>query len=193
MSFSFLGPFHPVIVHTPIALLIFSAVFGLVARLFDRDWLKKTSVILLVFGFLGAWLAVQSGKPAHRVPEYEQGVPEDAIDTHALFGNRVVLLAGGALLAIGVASRLSGSAAAAVGALGLILQLLAAGAVGYTGFLGGKLVFEHGANVRIAGVLVKNPGAGTHRDENGKTAADTSATSSGDEEDRGRGRGRGGN
>lgn len=193
MSFSFLGPFHPVIVHTPIALLIFSAVFGVVARLFDRDWLKKTSVILLVFGFLGAWFAVQSGKPAHRVPEKEQGVPEEAIDTHAMFGDRVVWLAGGALVAIGLASRLSGPAAAAVGALGLVLQLLAAGTVGYTGFLGGKLVFEHGANVRIAGELVKNPGAGTDRDKDGNTAADSSATSSDDESGRGRGRGRGGN
>jgi uncharacterized membrane protein len=179
MSFSFLGPFHPVIVHTPIALLIFSAFFALVSRLFDRDWLKKTSVILLVFGFLGAWLAVQSGKPAHRVPEHEQGVPEDAIDAHAMIGNRVVLLAGGALVAIGIASRLSGNAATAMGIVGLVLQLLAAGAVGYTGFLGGKLVYEHGANVRIAGELVKNPGAGTHgsegeggTDKSGKTDHD---------------------
>ena len=66
MSFSFLGPFHPQIVHTPIVMLIFSAFLALVGRLFDREWLRKTSVLMLVFGFLGAFLAVQSGKPAHR-------------------------------------------------------------------------------------------------------------------------------
>lgn len=177
MSFSFLGPFHPVIVHTPIALLIFSAFFGLVARLIDRDWLRKTSVVLLVFGFIGAWFAVQSGKPAHRVPEHEQGVPEDAIDAHAMVGNRVVLLAGGALVAIGLASRMSGGAANALGIVGLVLQLLAAGAVGYTGFLGGKLVYEHGANVRIAGELVKNPGAGEHEEREAGEAPPVSADS----------------
>src|SRR5437016_10308111 len=55
MSFAFLGPYHPQIVHTPIVLLIFSAFFGILARLMDRDWLRKMSVTLLVFGFLGAF------------------------------------------------------------------------------------------------------------------------------------------
>lgn len=155
MNLSFLGPFHPVIVHTPIAMLIFSAVFALVGRLFDRDWLRKAAVVMLVFGFLGAWFAVQSGKPAHRVPEHEQGVPEEAIDTHAMLGQRVLYLAGGALAALAIGTRLQGSAASAVGIVALILQLLAAGAVGYTGFLGGKLVYEHGANVKVEGKLVK--------------------------------------
>src|SRR5262249_37601153 len=61
MNLSFLGPFHPQIVHTPVALLIFSAFFALIGRLTDRDWLKRASVLLLVFGFLGAFLAEQSG------------------------------------------------------------------------------------------------------------------------------------
>lgn len=156
MNLAFLGPFHPVIVHTPIAMLIFSAFFALVGRLFDREWLRKAAVVMLVFGFLGAWFAVQSGKPAHRVPEHEQGVPEDAIDTHAMLGNRVVLLAGGALAALAIGSRLQGNAANALGLIALVLQLLAAGAVGYTGFLGGKLVYEHGANVHVDGQLVKS-------------------------------------
>ena len=156
MNLTLLGPFHPVIVHTPIAMLIFSAFFALAGRLFDREWLRRAAVVMLVFGFLGAWFAVQSGKPAHRVPEYEQGVPEDAIDTHAMLGNRVLLLAGGALAALAIGSRLQGSAANALGLIALVLQLLAAGAVGYTGFLGGKLVFEHGANVHVDGQLVKS-------------------------------------
>lgn len=154
--FNFLGPFHPQIVHTPVALLVFSAFFALVGRIMDRDWLKKTSVLLLVFGFLGAFLAVQSGKPAHRVPEHQQGVPEQAIDTHEMLGERTMYLAGLALVALFIASRLKGGAAAAVGALGLILQLLAAGCVAYTGYLGGKLVYDHGANVKVDGQLVKS-------------------------------------
>jgi len=165
MNLSFLGPFHPVIVHTPIALLIFSAVFALVGRLFDRDWLRKASVVMLVFGFLGAFFAVQSGKPAHKVPEHQQGVPEEAIDTHAMVGERVMYLAGGALVALGIGSRLQGGAAQALGGIALILQLLAAGAVGYTGFLGGKLVYEHGANVKVDGQLVKSSKAPEHSED----------------------------
>jgi len=156
MHLSWLGAFHPQIVHTPIVLLISSALFALVGRLTDRDWVKKMSVVMLVFGFLGAFLAVQSGKPAHRVPEHQQGVPEQAIDTHEMLGERTMYLSGLALLALFIAARLKGGAASAVGALGLILQLLAAGCVAYTGYLGGKLVFEHGANVKVDGQLVKS-------------------------------------
>ena len=156
MNLSFLGQFHPQIVHTPIVLLIFSAFLALVGRLMDRDWLKKASVVLLVFGFLGAFCAVQSGKPAHRVPEHQQGVPEKDIDTHEMMGERTMYLAGLALVALFAASRLKGGAAAAVGGLGLILQLLAAGAVGYAAHLGGQLVYQHGANVKVDGQLVKS-------------------------------------
>jgi uncharacterized membrane protein len=168
MSFSFLGPFHPQIVHTPIALLIFSAFFALVGRLFDRDWLRKASVVMLVFGFLGAFLAVQSGKPAHRVPEHEQGVSEEAIDEHGEGGERVMYLAGAALAALFVASRLKGGAANAVAGLALLLQLGAAVLVGVTGHRGGQLVYEQGANVRVDGQLVKGKNAGKHEDEPGE-------------------------
>ena len=156
MNLSFLGPFHPQIVHTPIVLIIFSAFFALIGRITDRDWLKKASLVMLVFGWLGAWTAVQSGGPAHRVPEHEQGVPEEAIDTHAMLGKRTMWLAGLALVALFGASRLKGGAATAVSALGLILQLLAAGAVGYAAHLGGQLVYQHGANVKVDGQLVKS-------------------------------------
>jgi uncharacterized membrane protein len=156
MNLSFLGPFHPQIVHTPIVMLIFSALFALVGRLTDREWLKRSATVMLVFGYLGAFLAVQSGKPAHRVPEHQQGVPEAAIDTHAMVGTRTMWLSGLALLALFGASRLKGGAASALGGIGLLLQLLAAGAVGYTGYLGGKLVYDHGANVKVDGQLVKS-------------------------------------
>ena len=170
--FSFLGPFHPQIVHAPIVLIIFSAFFALIGKLMDRDWLRKTSVLLLVFGFLGAFVAVQSGKPAHRVPEHQQGVPEEAIDTHEMLGERTMYLAGLALIALFAASRLKGGTAAAVGALALILQLLAAGCVAYTGYLGGKLVFDHGANVKVDGQLVKSAHAAEHKAEPGEKDED---------------------
>lgn len=154
--FDFLGPFHPHIVHTPIALLVCSAVFAILARLFDRDWLKKTSVLLLVIGFVGSLLAEQSGKPAHRVPEQKQGVPEEAIYEHSDAAVWVTRTAGAALIALGVATRLKGGAAAAVSALALVFQIMSAVAVVRTGWLGGKLTYEHGANVKVDGQLVKS-------------------------------------
>ena len=155
-----IGRFHPQIVHTPIVMLVFSAFFAIVGRLFDRDWVRKASVLLLVFGFLGAFAAVRSGLIAHRVPEHRQGVPEEAIDDHGEAGQWAMYLAGAALVAVAVASRLSGPAAGVVGGLALLLQLMAASAVGVAGYRGGALVYEHGANVRIAGQLVKDAAHG---------------------------------
>jgi uncharacterized membrane protein len=159
-------------VHTPIVMLIFSAFFAVVGRLMDRDWLKKTSVVLLVFGFLGAFLAVRSGTIAHRVPEHQQGVPEKDIDTHEMMGERTMYLSGLALVALFAASRLKGGPATAIGALALILQLLAAGAVAYGGYLGGKLVYEHGANVKVDGQLVKSVHAAEREHEPRRGEAD---------------------
>jgi uncharacterized membrane protein len=163
--FDFLGPFHPQIVHTPVALLIFSAFFSILGHVMDRDWLKKTAVLLLVFGLVGSFLAEQSGKPAHRVPEREQGVPEDAIHEHSDAAEWVTRTAAGALVALGIATRLKGGARTAVTGLALLLQVMAAVAVGRTALLGGKLTYDHGANVRVDGQLVKSANAGAgHRE-----------------------------
>jgi uncharacterized membrane protein len=163
--FAFLGPFHPQIVHTPIVMLIFSAFFALVGRLFDREWLKKMSVVMLVIGFIGAYLAIQSGRPAHRVPERQQGVPEHDIDEHSDGAQWVLYLSGGALGVMFIASRLQGGAANALGLLALVMQLCAAAAVGVTAWRGGKLVFDHGANVKVDGQLVKSTHAARQQTE----------------------------
>jgi uncharacterized membrane protein len=167
MSLSFLGPFHPQMVHAPVVMLIFSAFLALVARLYDREWLRKTSVFMLVVGFLGAFLAVQSGKAAHRVPEHQQGVPEHDIDEHGDGGEWVLYLSGGALVVLFIAARVQGAAANALGLLALVIQLCAAAAVGVTAHRGGKLVYEHGANVKVDGQLVKSARAATQKAEPG--------------------------
>ena len=154
-----LGPFHPQIVHTPVALLVFSAFFAIVGRLFDREWVRKASVLLLVFGFLGAFAAVQSGQAAHRVPEHEQGVPEHEIDEHGEAGRWVLWVAGAAIVAHAAAAKAPANAAGLLSGLALLLQLMAAAAVGVTGFRGGELTYRYGANVRVGGQLVKPPGA----------------------------------
>jgi len=173
-----LGPLHPVIVHTPVALLVFSAFFAIVGRLFDRDWVRKASVLLLVFGFLGAFAAVRSGAVAHRVPEHRQGVPEEAIDDHAEMGRYTLYVSGAAIVVFALATRLSGSAAAAVSAIALLLQIAAAVLVGITGYRGGRLVYEHGANVTIGGQLVHDVATAgrVQRDEHEGGPPDTNST-----------------
>jgi uncharacterized membrane protein len=153
----FLGPFHPQIVHFPVALLLVSALAALAGRALDSDWLRRAGVALLVVGFLGAVGANLSGDAAHETPEDRQGVPESVIDAHEDMAKVTMWLSGAAVLALAVAGRVR-SAAGALSALALLLQLGAAVAVGVTGHRGGRLVYEHGANVRVGGALVRAPG-----------------------------------
>lgn len=96
-------------------------------------------------------------------------MPEKDIDEHAAGGWWVVYLSGGALVVMAISSRLQGGAANALGLLALLLQLCAAAAVGLTGYRGGRLVFEHGANVKVDGQLVKNANSATHNAERDST------------------------
>jgi uncharacterized membrane protein len=153
-----LGPFHPQIVHFPVALLLVSVVLSLAGRALDREWLRRAGTSLLVLGFLGAVAATLSGDAAHETPEDVQGVPEAAIEAHEDMAKVAMFLAGGAVVALGLAGRVR-AASGALSALALLLQLAAAVAVGVAGHRGGALVYEHGANVRVGGALVRHPGA----------------------------------
>lgn len=169
----FLGPLHPLIVHVPVALLVFSAFLALVGRLFDRDWVRRAGVLLLVFGFLGAWAAVLSGEPASHVPEDRQGVPEARVATHEDAAYLTLWTALAAIVALGLGARLPGGAGRAAATLGFVLQLAAAVFVGITGYRGGRLVYENGANVKINGRLLVHPGfvphtGGEHADHDAK-------------------------
>jgi hypothetical protein len=106
------------------------------------------------------------------VPEHEQGVPEEEIDEHASLGRLTLKLAGGAVAAIALATRFTGLAAGALSGLGLALQLAAAITVGLAGFEGGKLVYDHGANVKVDGKLVKSADADSIKSERERRRAE---------------------
>lgn len=179
-----LGPFHPQIVHTPIALIVFALLFDLVGRATDLAWWRKAATAMLVIGALGAWAAVVSGSGAEERVE-EQGVPESLIGAHEDAGKIAAWLATGAVVARVFAGR-AGGARGAVAGLGLVLHLCAAGAVGMAGFRGGKLVYEHGAGVSVGGVPVKHPGAGERGGAGGSDATEE-RVEDGEDADRGGG------
>jgi len=71
MNLSFLGPFHPQIVHTPIALIIFSAFFAVIGRITDREWLKKAALVMLVLQ--SGCRMVSQGRNVDGVRYFQQG------------------------------------------------------------------------------------------------------------------------
>lgn len=156
-------PIHPIIVHTPIALLICSVLFELVGRALDADWWRRGAVALLVFGTIGAAAAVITGDAAGDAAE-RQGVADQPLEQHEDAGKLTLALAAGAVVVRALATR-AGSARGAVTTLALVLQLAAAVMVGITGFRGGRLVYEHGAGVRVHGVHVASDQAPKARGE----------------------------
>ena len=153
-----LAQFHPQIVHGPIALIIVAALFELVGRAVGLEWWRKAAFALLILGVLGAGLAVLSGDPAGKAAE-RQGVSEPPVDLHESMAKLTLWLGIAAVMARAIAGR-SGPARAAVAGLALILHLAAAVTVGITAHLGGELVYEHGAKVKVNGQPVVTPKPG---------------------------------
>jgi len=151
-----LAPFHSQIIHAPIVLLIMGLLFEIVGRLTDLEWWRKAAFAMLVLGVLGAGVAVLSGGPAGDAAE-EHGVPEAAVDAHERAADLTLYLGLAALVARIAASALRRGRAVLSG-LALLLWIAAAVAVGVTGHRGGKLVFEHGAAVRVKGQYVSGKG-----------------------------------
>lgn len=152
-------PLHPVIVHTPIALILFALLFDIVGRLTDLAWWRKAAFAMLIFGVLGAWAAVYTGNAAEEVAE-DQGVPHDLIEAHESAGVITAWLGSLAVVARALAAR-PGAARTAFSILALVTHLLAAGAVSMAGFRGGILVYDHGAGVKAA---PQTPGSSGHED-----------------------------
>ena len=138
---------HPAVVHFPIALAVVGALAELAYLVMRRPWIKWFGPILLSLALAGSGAAYFSGQSVQD-KAVEQGVPHPAIEKHE---QSCVW----ALCALGLATLLSWavrprgkgiwlSALVAVAAMGLTL---------YTGYLGGELVYVHGAGRVRTGAL----------------------------------------
>jgi uncharacterized membrane protein len=146
---------HGMIVHFPIALLFTSVLLELLAL--HRPWqerLRMAALITLVLGTLGALAAVITGPD-----EMARGVTELG-ETHEHFAQ--VTLALFALLTVWRVGLLwlkrafSGAQVIAY----VVLACVGVGLLGYTGFLGGTMVYEKAVGVRVNGQLVQPPTRG---------------------------------
>jgi uncharacterized membrane protein len=149
----FLAPFHPQIIHAPIALIVVGFLFELIGRALDRAWWRKAAFAMLVVGVMGAALAVLSGLPAGQSAEHH-GVSEEAVDAHEEMALLTLWLGIAAVVARVASTRLAG-VGGALSVLALLLHLATAVCVGVAAHRGGMLVYEHGAAVRVNGRTVR--------------------------------------
>ncbi|HNO06832.1 MAG TPA: hypothetical protein PKK49_16235, partial [Flavobacteriales bacterium] len=75
-------PIHPMVVHFPIALLLASWFFDLLALRWRGEQFRETSLSLLVLGVAAAAVAVLTGHFAEEAVEHGGSIPKQAIETH---------------------------------------------------------------------------------------------------------------
>jgi len=136
-------PLHPAVVHVPTALWPAALLFDLLSQLGDgNNALVRTSYFTILLGLLAALLAAASGladfaeikpgRPARRLGYYHMAL---SLAVTALFAVNLFLRDDDARQAASVSgTRLALSAA------GVVLLLI-------SGYLGGKMVYDHGAGV----------------------------------------------
>ncbi len=135
-------PLHPAIIHFPIVLSLIALLFEVLARHPRARSLEGAAGFLFVLAALGSVAAVLSGQAARD----EAVVPPTVlplINRHEDLGELAMWL----LLAVAVVRLLlawRGWFKGVVPWVFLLLAAVAAGAVGYNGYLGGKMVFDHG-------------------------------------------------
>lgn len=147
-----LAELHPVFVHFPIALTF----TGLICFLLGyAKWpaFQRLSLVLLGFAFLFSFLSVFTGEEAGEIAKKIPGI-ENSLEKHEEFGEWTRWVLGFAFI-IGIASQVGLLKSRVLAALFFLSYLFAAGFVGYTGYLGGELVLEHGAGFR--GILSFSP------------------------------------
>jgi uncharacterized membrane protein len=146
---------HPAVDHFTVAILILAVLTDLFASMFStRLWMRYAALALMIVGTAAAWGSnVTGGWEADRVWKAVKDAGGPAYDTlhrHAELGDYlpwVFLVL--AVWRIGV--QLFGFMAGTRG-LYLLVAILAAVAIAYQGYLGGRLVYEYGIGTAIYGV-----------------------------------------
>ncbi len=137
-------PIHPMVVHFPIALLLASWLFDVLALRWRGEQFRETSRSLLLLGVLATAAALVTGHFAEEAVEHSGNIPKQAIETHeelafAVFWMFVALLG----LRVGSYWGLMRERPVLVlilGGAGSLLLVVAS-------YFGGDLVYRYGAGI----------------------------------------------
>ncbi len=131
---------HPIIVHFPIALLITGFVADTIFLIYRKEaCLSKLGFYLMLAGTLGAIAAVLSG---NFFTEELSGSVEAVRERHETFANITMwLMIVASVVRIFLLRKVGASSRAGMGVY--ILYLIGVILVGYTGMLGGTMVYDY--------------------------------------------------
>lgn len=154
---------HPIVVHFPIALFLTGFALDVMGHLLQRETLKRTALVLVSLGAIGALAAMLTGQFAEESAEESLiAAGERVLDLHEDLGKLTayLLLAVAAvrlILATRWLNRWRWVAGAAL-AIYLIAGVAGVGTLTATGYYGGELVYRYGAGVQLAQPVTELPG-----------------------------------
>jgi uncharacterized membrane protein len=138
-------PIHPMVVHFPIALLIVSVIFDLIAMRWRTKSFRDASFYTLIAGLIGAAAAVLTGAWAEEVAE-GKGIPESVLEIHETLGYATLALFIGLL---GLRLLMRRGVVREIPALYVTFGLIGVVVLLVTGYYGGVLVYDFGAGVNL--------------------------------------------
>ena len=138
---------HAMIIHFPIALLMAGFLSEIIALFIKKEFFRQAAFYLLILGALGATAAYLTGGYAGE--GIEEGPLKKPMELHEQTATITIWLA--------IITALFRAAVfyfkydrSWVKWVGVILFAALAGSVSRTGYLGGQLVYSHGAGVELA-------------------------------------------
>jgi uncharacterized membrane protein len=137
-------PLHPLVVHLPVGLWVASLACDIIYKINGNASLAVTSFYCLFFGGIGALLAIPPGL-AEYVDLPRGGQPRRIATKHFIL-NAVILVA--VVINLALRYRLQGGVPGFVTDGQLALSIASVLALGYSGYLGGQLVYRHGLGAR---------------------------------------------
>lgn len=138
---------HAMVVHFPIALLMVAFLFEVTSFLYKKEFLRQSAFYLLLLGMLGTVVSYLAGNAAGE--GMEEGPLNKAMELHEQAATISLWLTIITTLVYGSIYFLKFNK----GWLRIIGVLLFTGVIGSiarTGYLGGQLVYKHGAGVELA-------------------------------------------
>jgi uncharacterized membrane protein len=137
---------HPLFVHFPIALIIMVFVFDLISVITRKKAMLTAAHILTAFAVAGAALSVITGLIAEESVWHPEAAHE-LLELHETVGIIILSLAVVLLIfRLALRDKLLGS----LGWIAVLIGLAASALAGYTGYLGGEIVYKYGAGVQQA-------------------------------------------
>jgi uncharacterized membrane protein len=148
-------PFHPAVVHFPIALILLGALLAVIS-FFRAGWIPPyLTAFILSLGALGTVAATWTGDEDEERAEKALQRAEQVLDEHEEWGERarnLAILGALAAVAAAVSQKRSARVFRSTTALTAVISLGASWFVLEAGHYGGQLVYRHGVGVSQSGL-----------------------------------------